>query len=369
MFEIIRKIDQKRIGRLKTQRRVIQTPFFMPDATKGFLRSTSKEDLQRIGLGPMVVNTYHLFLQPGMTHIQNAGGIHNFMNWPFPLLSDSGGYQVFSLVHKNSKMGKVTENEVVFRSPIDGSMHTITPEKSIQIQFDLGVDMMVCFDDPSPNHYPKEKIALAVERTLRWAKRCKQEYEKQLIKRQIKESKRPLLFGVIQGGNYRELRKRCTDGLIEIGFDGYGFGARHLDENGEFLSDILEYTASLIPPEALRFALGVGTPQDIIRCFSYGWDMFDCVIPTREGRHGRLFIWKNSDPLNLDYEIIQIGNERFKDDFSPVDPHCQCELCQNHTRSYLRYMFQMKEPLAMRLATLHNLNFYLQLMQKLRESK
>ena len=399
MLEIKSQENNRRIGTLKTKSGVINTPFFMPDATRGFMRSMDKNDLEKISVGPMVVNTYHLYLQPGMEIMKDAGGINRFMSWPYPLLSDSGGYQVFSLIHKNPQMGRIADKEVIFRSPLDGSLHKISPEKAIEIQFDLGVDMMVVLDDPPPNNYPKEKIAAAVERTIAWAKRCKIEYEKQLKKRKIKKEDRPLIFGVIQGGEHLDLRKRCAEELIKIEFDGYGFGARHVDGDGIFLEEVLRYTASLIPENSLRFALGIGTPEDIVRCHSYGWDMFDCVIPTREGRHGRIFLRKNNviaseakqsrnninnlnstglprrladeTPRNdkIFYETININNGKFKEDFSPVDPNCDCELCRNYSRAYLRHIFQMKDPLAMRLASIHNLKFYMDLMENLRDGK
>jgi len=384
MFSIIQRKKGGRTGKLRTKSGVTKTPFFMPDATRGFVKGMSHKDLKEIGVAPMVVNTYHLFLQPGMDLIKKAGGIHKFMNWKKPLLSDSGGYQVFSLIHKNPKMGKITDEKVIFRSPLSGALHELTPEKAIQIQFDLGVDMMVCLDDPPPNTYSKEKISQAVERTLRWAKRCKIEYEKQIKKRKISAKNRPLIFGVIQGGEYLDLRKRCAQGLIEIGFDGYGFGARHVDADGKFLDEVMRYTANLIPENSLRFALGVGTPEDIVKCFAYGWDMFDCVIPTREGRHGRLFVWdkqsKFSPPaggFNFQkirkkasfYKTININNEKFKKDFRPIDKNCDCYACQNFTKAYLHHLFKMKDPLAGRLASIHNLKFYLELMEVLRAGK
>jgi len=368
MLKIDSTIEGRRIGKLQTKNGEINTPFFMPDATRGFVKFLSESDLKSAGVFPMVVNTYHLYLQPGMEVIRKAGGIHKFMNWSGPLLSDSGGYQVFSLIHKNSKMGKITEDEVIFKSPLDGSMHVITPEKAIQIQFDLGVDMMVCLDDPPPNSYSKEKIKKAVERTLRWARRCKLEYEKQIKERKIKDADKPILFGVIQGGEHLDLRKMCVDGLVEIGFGGYGFGARHVDSEGNFLEEILRYTASLIPEDSLRFALGIGTPHDIVRCADMGWDMFDCVIPTREGRHGKIFLWKHDDLSQADfYETININNEKYRQDFSPIDSNCDCELCTKHTRAYLRHIFMMKDPLAMKLASVHNLKFYTELMEKLKK--
>ena len=402
MLKIISKNGNKRIGKLKTISEVIKTPFFMPDATRGFVRSLSSQDLKEIDMGPMVVNTYHLYLQPGMKTIKKSGGIHKFMNWNKPLLSDSGGYQVFSLIHKNPQMGKITDDKVIFRSPIDGSKHELTPEKAIQIQFDLGVDMMVCLDDPPPNNYSKEKIKKAVERTIVWAKRCKVEYEKQIKKRKIEEKNRPLIFGVIQGGEHLDLRKYCTENLVKIGFDGYGFGARHVDGDGNFLEEVLRFTANLIPENSLRFALGVGTPEDIVRCAKMGWDMFDCVIPTREGRHGRLFVWdkkpndkflnnnqnskqnKNECHSGLDpesreilnqvqddtvkfYKTININNKKYANDFTPVDKNCGCYTCKNYTKAYLNHLIKTKDPLFLRLASLHNLNFYLKLMEKLRE--
>jgi queuine tRNA-ribosyltransferase len=314
------------------------------------------------------------------------------MNWEKPLISDSGGYQVFSLIHKNPKMGKITEEKVVFKSPTDGSIQELTPQKAIQIQFDLGVDMMVCLDDPSPNDYSKEKIKKAVERTVRWAKICKDEYEKQIKKRKIAEKNRPLIFGVIQGGEYVDLREHCAKELVKIGFDGYGFGARHVDEKGEFMEEVLRATASFIPEDSLRFALGVGTPEDIVRCAEMGWDMFDCVIPTREGRHGRLFVWNkkpndefrisNFESISNDqypiinnkskkkksfYKTININNKKYENDFAPVDEDCDCELCQNYTKAYVHHLMKTKEVLFSRLASIHNLNFYLKLMKVLQK--
>lgn len=368
--------NKKRIKIIKTKSGEIQTPFFMPDATRGFVKSLSFQDLEEVNIKAMVVNTYHLYLQPGMESIRQSRGISKFMDWKGILLSDSGGYQVFSLIHKNPQMGKITDKEVIFRSPLDGSLHKITPEKSIQIQFDLGVDMMVCLDDPPPNDYPKEKILKAVERTIVWARRCKKEYEKQIEKRRINLEERPLIFGVIQGGEYLDLRKYCAEELVKIGFDGYGFGARHIDERGNFLEEVLRATAQFIPEESLKFALGVGKPEDIVRCFSYGWDMFDCVIPTREGRHGRLFLrkdnWKKDTICNFKekfYDNININNGKYKNDFEPLDKFCNCELCRNYTRAYLHHIFSSKDPLGMRLASAHNLKFYADLMEKIKLEK
>lgn len=380
-FKIIKKSKKTkaRFGQLKTEQGVVKTPFFMPDATRGFVRSLSKADLEKIKIGPMVVNTLHLYLQPGCKIIKKSGGIHNFMNWSQPLLADSGGYQIFSLIHKNPKMGKVTDDKVIFQSPIDGKKYEITPRKAIQIQFDLGVDMIVCLDDPSPNSYSKKNIEKAVLRTIAWAKICKDEYNRQIKKRKMTDKNRPLIFGVIQGGGYIDLREYCSKELVKIGFDGYGFGARHIDDDGNFMEEVLQATADFIPENSLRFALGVGRPEDMVRCFHLGWDIFDCVIPTREGRHGRLLVWNRrkgfpSSLLNNQekqktsfYTTINIGNEKFKEDFTAIDADCDCYTCQNYTKAYLNYLLKTKEVLFLRLASIHNLKFYMQLMEALRK--
>ncbi len=367
IFEIIKENSGARNGILKTRRGNIQTPFFMPDATRASVRGLTNEQLKSAGVRPMVVNTYHLLLQPGMKLMREFGGVHEMMNWGGPLLSDSGGYQVYSLIHKNAKLGKITEEGAVFKSILDGSKYLLTPEKAIQIQFDLGVDMMVLLDDPRPNNVGEKEIQEAVERTVRWAQRCKIEFEKQVINRGFDDKTRPLLFAVVQGGPFVYLRKRCAKALIEIGFDGYSFGGRHVDENGEFMTEIIEKTASFLPEDKPRFALGIGTPQDIVKCYNAGWDMFDCVIPTREGRHGRFFLHSNIeiDEGGKFYNTINIANAKFKDDFMPIDDKCDCYACNNYTRAYIHHLFRVSEPLGAQMASLHNLKFYVKLMKKL----
>jgi len=367
MFKLI-KTDKsgRRHGRVRTGHGVLATPFFLPDATRGFVKLTDNDAVRRTGTAAMVVNTFHLYLQPGLATIQRAGGLHAFMNWSGPLLSDSGGFQVFSLIHKNKAMGRISDDKVVFKSPLDGSRHELTPEKSIQIQFALGVDMMVCLDDCPPNDFSRPELESAVARTIAWAKRCKREYEKQLKKRKLGGSRRPLLFAVIQGGAEIDLREYCTRELVKIGFDGYGFGARPVDKEGNFLAEVLRRTAAFIPKDALRFALGIGTPEDIRRCADMGWDMFDCVIPTREGRHGKLFVAGSPAAKKIAYRTININNARFVRDFSPISRDSRLSELKNNSRAYLHHLFRMNEPLGHRLASLNNLEFYQKLMEKLR---
>lgn len=363
MFKLIKtNKDGSRFGVLKTPHGTLETPFFMPDATRAVIKLSSVDEVLETGTKAMVVNTFHLYLQPGTEIIEKAGGVHKFMNWPGPLISDSGGFQVFSLIHKNSSLGKIDDDKVSFKSPVNGSKHELSPEKSIQIQFSLGVDMMVCLDDCPPNEFSRVDLEKAVTRTIAWAKRSKKEYERQVKKRKLDDSNRPLLFAVIQGGQELDLREKCAKELVKIGFDGYGFGARHVDEEGNFLYEVLKKTAESIPKDALRFALGVGKPEDIKTCIKLGWDMFDCVIPTREGRHGRLFL-KDEEPLS-----VNINNSVYATDFTLINKHSSIRGLKNCSYAYLKHLFLLKEPLGHKLASLNNLEYYQKLMTKLRNN-
>lgn len=373
IFDVEQKKALGRTGILHTRKGDVATPFFMPDATRASVRGLTKNQLMDAGIDPMVVNTYHLYLQPGMELMKKADGVHKLMNWDGPLLSDSGGYQVYSLIHKNAKLGRITEDGAVFKSILDGSEHLLTPEKAMQIQFDIGTDMMVLLDDPRPVDVSYDEHQQAVERTLRWARRCREEFDRQIQNRNLNAQSRPLLYAVVQGGPYVELREQCAKGLVDIGFDGYSFGGRHIDMQGNLMKDIVEKVASFIPVNAPRFALGIGTPRDIAYCHSVGWDMFDCVIPTREGRHGRLFIWNDlqknaiadNDIVDDFYHTVNIANARFREDFTPIDATCDCYACTHYTRAYIHHLFRVGEPLGAQMAALHNLRFYMRLMQLL----
>lgn len=379
MFKITKKskASKARLGIIKTARGSIETPFFMPDATFGQVKNLSNKDLETLGVECLVTNTLHLFLRPGLNMLKKASGLKGLTNWPGAYLTDSGGYQVYSLIHKSrgALKGKITDQAALFSSPLDGVKINLSPEQSIKIQFIIGAQMIVCLDDCPPNDYENDKLEIAVQRTIGWAKRCKQEYDKNVknLKRISKDFKKPLLFAVIQGGNNLKLREYCAKELIKIGFDGFGFGARHFDAAGNFLTGALEQTASQIPEDKIRFGLGIGLPEDIIKCVRMGWDMFDCVIPTREGRHGRLFLRqdrgliKSSGKLNDFYKTINISNSRFKNDFSPLNPlsaHPELRQC---AKAYLHYLFKIKEPLSLRLASLNNLEFYITIMREIRE--
>lgn len=374
IFQLEQEKATSRKGTLKTCRGTLSTPFFMPDATRASVRGVSNEQLKDAGVDPMVVNTYHLLLQPGTELLEKAGGIHSFMNWDGPLLSDSGGYQVYSLIHKNAALGRITEEGAEFRSVIDGSLHTLTPERAVQVQFAIGTDMMVVLDDPRPTKVAREEHEKAVERTIRWARQCKEEFHRQVEQRGLTEESRPLLFAVVQGGPHKDLREKCAKALIDIDFDGYGFGGRHVDHDGHFMEEVVAHTAKCLPVEKPRFALGIGTPEDIVRCWHHGWDLFDCVIPTREGRHGRIFVFNDALSATADlkdptfYKAVNITNEKFKEDFSPIDSQCDCYACHNYTRAYLGHLFRVGEPLGGQMVALHNLRFYTGLMERLQKT-
>jgi len=385
MFKIIKKskLSKSRLGLIKTNRGVIETPFFMPDATRAVIKNTSLSDIKGLKAPALVVNTLHLYLSPGLKVIKRAGGVNGFMSWSGPLLSDSGGYQVFSLIYRHHGSGKITNDRVIFKSPGDGSAHSFTPELSVRAQFDLGTSMIVCLDDCPPNETEAGQIKLAVERTIAWAKRGKAEFARQVKIRKLSPSKRPLLFAVIQGGTNLKLRQLCSRALRKIGFDGYGFGARPIDSRGNFLYRVLAATADSIPEDKLRFGLGLGLPEDIIASVKLGWDMFDCVIPTREGRHGKLFLWNkifNFPPPRRGrqfsifnktqkkfYNTINIKNTCFKNDFSPINSESKLAELRHNSKAYLHHLFKINEPLGARLASLNNFEFYLALTKLIRQ--
>ncbi len=352
---------------LSTSHGKISLPFFMPDATRAAVRGLSFQEISETGTKAMVVNTYHLMLRPGIETIRALGGVHKFMNYSGILLSDSGGYQVYSLIHKNPKLGEITEEGAKFRDVLDGRWRMLTPEMSVRIQADLGVDMMVVLDDPRPNDVPRAEMEEALERTVRWARRCRDEYVRQYEKRGWDERTAPKLFAVVQGGPYADLRRQCAESLASIGdFAGYGFGGRHLDREGKIDTEILRATVEAIPGNKLKFALGVGTPADIIACVKMGWQMFDCVIPTREARHGRIFVW--SEPQNeqsLAYHTLNLTNEKFRLDPKSPAEGCDCG-CNRYSLAYLRHLFVVGDPLAGTIVSRHNLRFYARLMEKLR---
>ena len=294
------------------------------------------------------------------------------MNWDMPILSDSGGFQLFSLIRQNPKLGTIRENKVIFKFS-DGKKKILTPEKCIQAQFHLSSDIMMCLDYCTHSEDSPEVQLESVNRTIAWAKLCRAEYDRYLS--QNRDERRPLIFAIIQGGNDRALRQHCADSLKSVGFDGYAFGGWPIDAKGDLLEDILAYTAELMPDDHPKYALGVGKPENIVACAEMGYNLFDCVVPTRDARHRRLYIFNADDWESVDlskddfYSCLYIQDKKHVTDSNPVSSLCDCLCCKNYSRAYLHYLFRIKDTLAYRLATIHNLRFYMNLMELIRKKR
>jgi queuine tRNA-ribosyltransferase len=344
-FELIKNDGRARRGRLSFPRGEIETPAFMPVGTYGTVKAMTPEELEDIGAQIILGNTFHLMLRPGTEIIARHGDLHDFMHWERPILTDSGGFQVFSL----AKMRKISEEGVRFKSPIDGSDVHLTPERSMEVQRILGSDIVMIFDECTP--YPATEVQAreSMELSLRWAARSK-------VAHGVNSS---ALFGIVQGGMYEELRRESAEGLKEIGFDGYAIGGLSVGEPLEERNVMLDATTHLLPTDSPRYLMGVGKPEDIIEAVRRGVDMFDCVIPTRNARTGFLY---------TRYGLLRIRNSRFTDDTRPVDETCDCYTCRNYSRSYLRHLDKCGEILGARLNTIHNLYYYQRLMREIREA-
>ncbi len=350
-------------------------PLYSPDATLGVVRTLDSNDLQQVGIQGLVVNTFHLRKQPGTELLQKLGGVKSLMNWPGLITSDSGGFQLFSLIQKNPNMGKITnQGLVIYHGKHKQRKEIFTPEKSIQVQFAIGSDIMVCLDDFTPTDADENRLETSVERTINWAHRAKIEFTKQLKKHGFTEKNRPLLLAPIQGHRNFNLRKKCAQALLEISFDGYGLGGWPFDDKGNFDYKTARFNASLTPNDKFRFALGVGAPENIVRLTNMGYHLFDCVLPTRDARHKRLYVF-NKSPEEIDfaddnnnwYEYLYISRGHHKNDRSPISPHCDCPTCRHHSRAYLNHLFKVGDSTAFRLATIHNLRFYARLMKRLQQ--
>jgi len=352
-----------RSGILETDRGPISTPAFMPVGTQGTVKALSPEELKSIGAEIILSNTYHLYLRPGHEIIRAVGGLHTFMNWDRPILTDSGGFQVFSL----SSLSKIREDGVEFRSHLDGSLHFLGPEKAMEVQLMLGSDIAMAFDEctPYPAEYPYAVKSL--ELTTKWASRCKNYLTTETQGHRafppaspgprVPESPVPALFGIVQGSMYKDLRARSLEELAGIGFDGYAVGGLSVGEPKEEMYEIIQFTAPLMPPDSPRYLMGVGDLLDVLTAVGNGFDMFDCVMPTRNARNGTLFTSRGR---------LSIKRTEFKGDAGPLDPVCACYTCRNFSRAYLRHLFLAKEILSMRLNTLHNLHFYLNFFKEMR---
>jgi queuine tRNA-ribosyltransferase len=348
-----------RKGKVATISGIINTPAFFPDATYGSVKMLSFDDVQSTGIKQVLCTTLHLHLRPGDVYIKKFGGLHSFLGWNKPILTDSGGWQVFSLIHQSGK-GKVDEKGATFVMPDTGEKHILTPEGSINIQANLGSDIFITLDDPVLGNETRKLNERAVDLTIEWARKAKITFLKKFnltekLFNNHNGKKRPLLFAVVQGGNYKDLRKKCAEKLLEIGFDGYGFGGILLKEDIKSTRKMLSYFSEIIPPEFIRYGMGVGKPDDIIYCINHGFDFFDCVVPTRNGRHGYCYTVEGG---------INLRNSKYKHDKGPIDNSCDCPACKKKynkpliTRAYISHLLKVKEVTGMRLCSIHNLRFY-----------
>lgn len=336
---------------LKTPHGEIRTPVFMPVGTQGTVKTISPQELRNIQVQIILGNTYHLFLRPGVSIIEEAGGLHCFMSWPLPILTDSGGFQIFSL----AELRKITNEGVTFQSHLDGSYHLFTPETVIDIQKSLGTDIMMVLDECAPYPCSYEDAVKAHNRTLHWAERSLARHHEV----EPPNEKYQAIFGIVQGSTYEAIRKISAEKLVELGFDGYAIGGLAVGEPKSAMMEITELCTGLLPSEKPRYLMGVGKPEDIVEAISLGIDMFDCVIPTRNGRNGTVYTRQGK---------LVIKNRQYEKDFNPISESCSCYTCQHFSRAYIRHLFQAEEILGLRLASIHNLYFYMDLMQGARQS-
>jgi queuine tRNA-ribosyltransferase len=350
-FELLKKdtSSNARLGRFYTKHGVVNTPVFMPVGTVATVKAMTPHEVKDLGAEIILGNTYHLMLRPGHEIIRELGGLHKFMAWDGPILTDSGGFQVFSL----GDLRKITEDGVYFQSHIDGAKHTLTPESAIEIQEALGSDIMMILDECTPHPATFDYAKSSMERTLRWGKRCR---EHQLRSRPEGKGGQAL-FGIVQGSMFKELREVSARETLNIGFDGYALGGLSVGESKEEMHEMIEVSAPHLPEDSPRYLMGVGLPEDLIEGVRRGIDMFDCVIPTRNARNGMLF---------TTFGVIQIKHSRYIRDSSPIDPECGCYTCKHFSRAYLRHLYMAKEILSSRLNTIHNLYYYLNLMKGVR---
>jgi queuine tRNA-ribosyltransferase len=344
-FRIIKQCiaSKARLGELVTSHGSFETPVFMPVGTAGAIKGVAPDEARDAGAEIILANTYHLYLRPGHELIRKLGGLHQFMNWSGPILTDSGGFQVYSL----SKLRTISEEGVTFQSHIDGSTHFLSPEKVMEIQDALGSDIAMTLDECAPAEADHDYIMKSVELTEQWARRC----------RTGKKNNKQALFGIVQGGTYPDLREMSAKGLVEMGFDGYAIGGLSVGEERATREQVIGVTREFLPDEKPVYLMGVGTPEDIVESVNLGVDMFDCVLPTRNARNGMLFTRQGR---------LVIKNAQYSDDSSPIEDDCTCYTCSHYSRAYLRHLFLTKELLAYRLNTIHNLHYYAKLMAGIR---
>ena len=342
------KTTRARAGVIQTAHGKVETPVFMPVGTQGTVKSLTPEELVSAGAQIILGNTYHLYLRPGCDVIDQFDGLHRFMNWSGPILTDSGGFQIFSL----ARLAQISEEGVTFQSHIDGTRHLLTPEKAVEIQTCLGSDVIRCLDNCIQYPAEREPTRKALEITTRWAERCK-------AARPGRSNGTGALFGIVQGGMFKDLRELSSEALIALDFDGFAIGGLSVGEPVEIMLEIADFTLAKLPHEKPKYIMGTGTPENLIELVALGADMFDCVLPTRNARNGQVFSQQGT---------LNICNAKYRHDTNPLEPGCACYTCRNYSRAYLRHLYMAKELLAYRLNTLHNVYFFLNLMKQVRQA-
>ncbi|HEU5098090.1 MAG TPA: tRNA guanosine(34) transglycosylase Tgt [Roseiflexaceae bacterium] len=349
-------------------------PVFLPDATLGVVRATDATDLRGAGVRALVMNVFHLMQKPGSSTISALGGLHRMAGWDGPIVTDSGGFQAYSLIRQNPRAGSLSDGGIRFQPEGAERPFQLTPEKSMQLQLAYGADVLVCLDDCTHVDDPPAEQQISVARTIKWARRCKDELERLLSQRRGKRdpgpAARPLLFAVVQGGGSEQLRRECAEALLEIGFDGYGYGGWPLDRQGKLLHDMLGYTRSLIPPKFPMHALGVGQPDNVVACHALGYQMFDSALPTRDARGGRLYAFTidpapNFRPRGNWWEYVYVEDKKHIKADRPISTFCDCHTCRSYSLGYLHHLHKVGDTLYYRLATIHNLRFMMRLMERL----
>lgn len=349
---------------LSTQHGEVRLPAFFPDATRATIKSVDTQAVAATGTPGMVMNTYHLANLGLVDLIAEQGGLHTFTGWNRPIITDSGGFQAMSLVREFNTGGRFTEDGVMFQDAA-GNKLELTPESCIDYQLKLGSDIIMILDDCTKPDMPLAEQLKSVERTVRWAKRARQHFDKVTQKLERK----PLIFGIVQGGADRELRRKCATELAKLNFDGYAYGGFPINKKNELQIETLQAVVDDTPPDAIKYAMGVGTPDQIVKCVAMGYDLFDVVIPTREARHRKLYVWKG-DPNELDldddfFDTVTLKNRALQADPGPIDPHCDCHTCTHYSRAYVHALFRADQSVAGQLASIHNLRFYAKLMELL----
>ncbi len=352
----------------------IELPAFLPDATRGVVREVDSDDLERCGVQALVMNTFHLMQRPGSSTVRALGGLHQMSGWTRPIITDSGGFQAYSVVRNDPKRSSLDDDGIRVRPEGSGRTFRLTPEKSVQLQLSYGSDVVICLDDCTHPDDPPERQALSVKRTIDWARRSKQTFDRLVDEKGLGADSRPLLFGVIQGGTSRDLREQCANELLPLDFDGFGYGGWPLDAENRLLTETLATTAELLPDDTPLHALGVGHPANVAACAALGYRLFDSAMPTRDARRGRLYRFTQDpatlapDPEGEWLDFCYVGDDKHTKAYGPVSEHCDAICCTRYSLAYLHHLHRIKEGLFPRLATLHNLRFMMQLMSRLRDS-